>query len=266
MPEASEIKLTAEYLESTLAGKMVKEWIFCDGIYIDKLPNGFDIFDENLPLTVKTVDCKGKMIYFILEDSQCKKYYIIHYLSTNGRWQNFHDNYCTLFIELVDGVTIWYRDKSGLGTFKFTTDKEVLIETINSLGLDIMRPEFTLSAFKKLITEYGILNITSFLVDQKIIAGCGNYIKCEALFYAGISPHKKVKDLTERQVELLYEALRIIPRVSYNNYGLSIDDYADENGEKGNFSKELKIFRKITAKKVKTLDGMLTYWDPKVQV
>ena len=128
-----------------------------------------------------------------------------------------------------------------------------------------MKPEFKLDKFKALVKKYNNRNITAFLMDQQVISGCGNYIKAEVLYYAKISPCRKTGNLKDNETELLYEALRIIPRLSYNNQGLTLRDYTDEDGNKGTYTKNLKIYGNKKAKKTKTADGRTTYWDPKYQ-
>ena len=117
-----------------------------------------------------------------------------------------------------------------------------------------MRSEFKLPLFRELVKKYSNRNITAFLSEQEIISGCGNYIKSESLYYAKISPLRKTGSLNDKEVELLYEALRIISRISYNNMGLN-------NTAPGEF----KIYCKDHAICAKTADGKTTYWDKKIQ-
>ena len=114
-----------------------------------------------------------------------------------------------------------------------------------------MKPEFRLDIFRSLAKKYSNRNITSFLMDQQVISGCGNYIKAEVLYYARISPCRKIGNLKEKELELLYEGLRIIPRLSYNNQGLTISDYTDEDSNKGFYTTNLKIYGNKKAKKQK---------------
>ena len=180
-----------------------------------------------------------------------------------GRWQLYYDDKCKCFIELGGGKSIWFRDTRGFGYFKFTNDENILTNKINKLGPDIMTREFTLPVFEKLIKNYSKRNVTSFLMDQSIISGCGNYIKAEVLFYSKISPLRKCSTFTVNEIELLYEALRVISRISYNNKGLTLKDYADENGNKS--KNILKIYGKKDACRTKTADGRITYWNPIIQ-
>lgn len=266
MPEGPECRLTVDYLTSALQGRRIQDWVFCGGGYTDDTPEGFEIFDNALPLKVKKVQCKGKLIYFILTGEDEREHYIIHSLMMTGRWQKNYDDYCKWFLELDNGNTIWFRSPRSLSTLAFTTDKTILQDKLDRLGPDIMTRSFTLPNFKDLAIKYSKRNITSFLMDQQVISGCGNYIKAEVLWYACVSPMRKVGDISDREIELIFEALRIIPRVSYNRKGLSLKDYADENGREGHYSGELKIYGKKYAKRTKTADGRTTYWDPNRQV
>jgi formamidopyrimidine-DNA glycosylase len=182
-----------------------------------------------------------------------------------GRWQNEPDKYCRWYIELDDGERIWFRNPRCLATLQFTDEERVFQAMLDKLGPDILSDNFTLSAWKSLLQKHRNKNVTSFLMDQNILSGCGNYIKAEALYYSKISPLRKVRSLKEHEDERLYEALRIIPRKAYNDRGLSLRDYADSRGKKGYYERQLKVYGKSSATRTKTPDGRTTYWDPEVQ-
>lgn len=266
IPEAAEVRLTVDFLNRALQNKKITNWVFSGGRYTEDYPEGYDEFDVVLPLTVVIVNCKGKFIYFTLSDKNGNKYYILHSLMMTGRWQKTYDDYCKWFVEIDDGQTLWFRDPRAFATIKFTSDEDVLQEKLDGLGPDIMTPEFKLPEFKKLAQKYSNRNITSFLMDQSVISGCGNYIKAEVLYDAKVSPLRKVGDLNDNEVDLIYQALCVIPRVAYNNKGLSMRDYTDENGNRGYQERNLKVYGKRWAKRSKTSDGRITYWDPELQI
>lgn len=266
MPEGPECRLTVDFLNEALASEVVTNWIFSGGKYTDEYPDGYETFDEALPLVLREVSCKGKFIYFTFIDNDSKEYYVLHSLMMTGRWQKNHDDFCKWFLETEGGRTIWFRDPRAFATLSFTDDPDVLQAKLDSLGPDIMRPEFKLPLFKSLAVKYDNRNVTSFVMDQAVISGCGNYIKAEALYEAKISPLRKIAELSEAELESLYHALRIIPRVSYNNKGVSLRDYADENGKDGYYGRDLKVYSKKGARKTSTADGRTTYWDPNRQI
>jgi len=264
MPESAEVKLTAEYLNSVLENKVIFNWVFTSGQYEEKSPRGFDVFEKALPLLVQEVGCKGKLIYFILHN-EYQTFYILHSLRMSGRWQEMEDEYCRWYVTLDDCKTLWFRNPRCLATLEFTDDEKVFNGMMNKLGPDILTSEFNLPTWKQLVQKHRNKNITSFLMDQHIISGCGNYIKAEALYYAGVSPLRKVGTLTDPESEKLFEGICIIPRMAYNYNGLSIQNYADKNGKKGTYEFNLKIYGKKDAKRTKTPDGRTTYWDPEKQ-
>lgn len=265
MPESAEVKLTTDYLKQRLENKAITNWVFTSGQYQDKNPEGFDEFEENLPLIVENVECKGKLIY-ITTFNEDGYFYILHSLRMTGRWQDYEDSNCRWNVELDNGKdTLWFRNPRCFATLKFTPNKSILENTLKELGPDILTAEFSLDVWNEMLIEHKNKNITSFLMNQNIISGIGNYIKAEALHYAKISPLRKTGSLKTSEALKLYEGIRIIPRIAYNKNGLSISDYADSKGIKGTYGDDLKIYGKSFAERTKTSDGRITHWDPKVQ-
>lgn len=265
MPESAEIKLTTDYLKIKLENKIINNLVFLSGKYKDKTPKGFKEFKNNLPLIVENVQCKGKFIYFTLFNEN-GYIYIMHNIRMSGRWQEYEDDCCRWYIEISDGEYLWFRNPKCFSTVEFTSNYDELQQSINDLGPDILTDEFSLDKWKELVQKHQCKNITSFLMNQNIISGIGNYIKAEALYYAKISPFRKTGSLSEQEQEKLYEGIRIIPRISYNKGGLSIRDYANSEGSKGTYDEDIKIYGKPDADKIKTADGRITYWDSDVQV
>lgn len=265
MPEGPEVKLTAEYLNKQLENKIITNWVFLKGgQYSNKEPKGFEEFYASLPLLVDEVRAKGKIIY-ICCFNEFRRFYIIHSLRMTGRWQEYKDEQCKWYIEVENKRKIWFRNPRCLATLHFTQNEHTFNTTLSSLGPDIMTKSFNLNTWRTLVSKYPNRNVTSFLMDQKVMSGCGNYIKAEVLYYAKISPLRKMKTLKEKEIEKLFEGLRIIPRLSYNYRGLSTKEYTDEKGKKGHQEFKLKIYRKPYATQTRTCDGRITHWDPKVQ-
>jgi formamidopyrimidine-DNA glycosylase len=237
MPEAAEVKKTVDYLNSVLKDRLITEWIFYSGKYSEEDPDGYIEFCNALPLKVDSVNCKGKFIYFTLQGG----WYILHSLMMTGKWQRKYDEQCKWCIETKEKSDIWFRNPRGLATVKFTNDKKILDKKLSALGPSIMTDEFSLNIFRDKAKMFLNRNITSFLMDQSIFSGCGNYIKAEALYRVKISPLRKVATLSETEQELLWNALKNIPLEAYNG----------------------KLIRKIYGKKnafrIRTADGRITH-------
>lgn len=246
MPEGPEVKITTEFLAEKLENAVITDW----SILINYNPNNYEYFLNNLPLLVNSIECKGKLIHFILSNED-RTFHVLHSLRLSGSWEEKEDKYCTCFIEYtVNNEThkLFLRDPRKLATFDFLDSDQEAKDILNKLGPDILTNQFTLSVWKKLVSTHSNKNITAFLMDQNIISGCGNYLKSEALYYAKISPMRKIGSLTNDESEKLYEALRVLSRMSYNDSEF-----------------KMSIYKRSFAKSSKTSDGRTTYWDPEVQ-
>ena len=135
MPESAEVRLTTDYLKQCLENKAITNWNFTSGQYgEDKKPEGFDEFDDNLPLIVENIQCKGKLIY-ITTFNEKGYFYILHSLRMTGRWQDYEDSSCRWNVELDNGKNIlWFRNPRCFATLKFTSDKSVLQDALENLG------------------------------------------------------------------------------------------------------------------------------------
>ena len=265
MPEGPECRITTEELNHLMVGKTIEDWVFFGGRYTDTPPEGYACFDCALPLVVESVECKGKFIYFTLRDTDGKAQYILHSLMMTGRWQTEWDKYCKWYLQFDTNETVWFRDPRALGTLRFTDSREVLDRAINRLGPDLLGSELTVDKLKELCMKYPNRNITSFLMDQQVMSGCGNYLKSEILYDARISPFRKVHSLSEDDRMRLLQALRTIPRLSYNSRGMTLRDYQNPNGDAGKFQFSLKVYGRKNMRRTRTADGRTTYWDDNVQ-
>ncbi len=99
-----------------------------------------------------------------------------------------------------------------------------------TLGMMPLDEGFTLDYFAKLLTKRRG-GIKSFLLNQKNVAGIGNFYIHDILFDAGIHPLRKIPSLTNEEIEALYQSMRSLLSKSvelggsryekdfYGNYG-----------------------------------------------
>ena len=68
MPEGPEVKIIGEQLSSILSNKTLVELKILSGKYTGKCELlNYHQFSKSLPLKIKKIETKGKLIYFILE-------------------------------------------------------------------------------------------------------------------------------------------------------------------------------------------------------
>jgi len=75
--------------------------------------------------------------------------------------------------------------------------------------------------------------IKALLLDQNLIAGIGNMYADEALFAAGIHPHKPGNELSNDEIERLYNAILRILQTAIQDKGASISNYFRPDGTMG---------------------------------
>ena len=85
-------------------------------------------------------------------------------------------------------------------------------------------------------------------MDQSLIAGLGNIYCCEALFRAGISPHRKAGEIVGKRAKPTKSLLRLLDAIqatlqdALEAGGSSIRDYLDAEGEAGYFQHAFQVY------------------------
>jgi formamidopyrimidine-DNA glycosylase len=110
-------------------------------------------------------------------------------------------------------------------------------------------------------------------MDQNVIAGIGNIYSDEILFEAKVHPLREVQNLKDEEMKKIYLAMKKILKKGIELKGESISDYRRPSGEKGDFDKERRVYRRenqpcfICQTKIKRikLGGRSSYFCPKCQ-
>jgi formamidopyrimidine-DNA glycosylase len=84
--------------------------------------------------------------------------------------------------------------------------------------------------------------IKTLLLDQRVLAGCGNIYADEALFASGVRPMRRAARVTLRECELIAENLRRVLLRSIETGGSSISDYVTPDGSDGAFQHERRVY------------------------
>src|SRR5690554_6151591 len=92
-----------------------------------------------------------------------------------------------------------------------------------SLGPDVLDPSLDAGAVADRLRSATFRGraLGSLLLDQRFLAGMGNYLRSEVLFAAGLHPARRPRDLGDAQVARLAKALLDIPRLSYATRGIA---------------------------------------------
>jgi len=274
MPEGPEVKKIVNRLNRFFEGQEIKAVDFYDERYREKqVRDDVDLFLESLPATVKRVECKGKFIYWTFTNG----FIIFHTLGMSGTWrvQTKKPKYGKLSFERSDGKLAHYKDFRRFGTFKIF-NPEFASEKLNKkltkqLGPDILNEVVSWEVWQERLRKVNHYNVTKALMNQRVIAGIGNYIKAEALYLAKISPHRTVGSLSDKELRNLYEMCLWVIKAAYDTRSRMVKDYPLPDGSQGNFRFYFQVFGKRRDElgnlviREKTPDGRTTHWVSEIQ-
>lgn len=131
-------------------------------------------------------------------------------------------------------VKVSFSDGSGFtarfwwfGKFLLVSDDELESEpNTKDIAIDPFDERFTLDYFSTLLKGKKT-QIKAFLMNQKNVGGIGNMYMHDILFKARLHPQKKISDMDENEIRLLYN---------------SIIDILNLSREKGTFAYESDFF------------------------
>lgn len=193
MPESPEIRFLKEKIYKKVMNKTLTNIV---ALSKRKVP---------LPKSSKilNIGTKGKLMFF-----ECKDYYVHIQFGLSGWMMLEEGDYTKYILEFNDSTKIYLDDSRKFSKISIFNKKKHL-QKLEDLGPDILTKNFTLDVFKQVVDK-SQKRITDFLLDQHEISGVGNYIRNECLYLAGISPKRKINDLTENEKEKLYDKIRYV--------------------------------------------------------
>jgi formamidopyrimidine-DNA glycosylase len=227
MPEIVEIKLYADFIKNKIKNNKLLNINIINGRY--KKHGPFQYYNNLiniLPLQFIEINTKGKFMYIKIKDNLFIGIslglfggWLFRYNNTNNyNFVNSNSSYIKkaikhLNVEFVfEHGSLYYYDQLSFGTIKIFNSYEELLVKLNKIGLDVMDPNTTYDMFLNNLTKKRNLNkfIGLVLLDQKTIAGIGNYLRADLLWLSKISPFRKVKDINDDEFQLLFKNIKLL--------------------------------------------------------
>jgi DNA-formamidopyrimidine glycosylase len=265
IPEGVEVKLSAELIRPLVIGKTTTVFSMY-GRYQKDNPEGLNTFkDKSQVLDVKT---KGKFMYWTFEN----EWYMFCTFGMSGQWSPTKGKHPALGIEFTDGSEVWFNDPRHFGTIKFVRGKDKLNKKLYELGWDPLTQERAVhQPYVTSVIQLSNKPIGQILMDQKVFAGVGNYIRAEALYQVKLSPWRRGNMLTKSEIEALCIALIEVMQESYQHQGATISTYATPYGDEGKYSGLFKVYGQKQDPlgnpiiKEETPEGRTIHWCPMIQ-
>ncbi len=252
----------AKYVSS----KELYEVEILSGRYLKKPIDGIDYITDSLPLKIVGAGCHGKFLYWILDNDIS----IWNTLGLTGEWSKERKKNSRVRF-LLENDEVYYNDTRNFGTIKIVKGRQALIQKLQSLGPDLLAEECSSEKFIERMRLRNSKTIVEALMDQKIVAGVGNYIKADSLWLAKISPHRKVSELSDNDLSKLNDCIRKIMTTSFELGGATIYTYKNFDGSIGEYGSKFLVYNKKVDPegnliiKETTRDKRTTHWSPDVQ-
>lgn len=298
MPEVIEVLKYADFIKSKLKHKTITDINIINGRY--KKHGAFEHFEtlkKALPLKIKSIETKGKFLYFEFENGM----YLFSTLGLSGGWVFEHNNkmqfghllkyiekerldqyhksalnHLNVEFKTPDG-SLFYYDTLSFGTLKVVTSDHEVEKKLKTLGPDITKETTTLSIFKSQMEKANPEKpIGVILMNQRIISGMGNYLRADVLWLSKISPFRKMKDLTPNELKKLWLNSRLLTWSKYDYKQGQQLGFIEANHPKipEDYEREFYVYNQSTdpqgraVKKEELYEGSqkrFIYWVPEVQ-
>lgn len=267
MPELPEVNTTSQMLNSLIKGFVIEDvWSDYNSPYFSGKNNikdkkYFSKFKKNiLGEKIKGVERKGKNILIHLQNN---KTILVHMKMTGhllfGKYEKRGKTWETLekgplkdpFNRFIHFVIKFSNKKCMVLSDMRKFAKVTLLETDKiynpkelNIGPDPTHKTFNLKDFKKILKKMENGKIKEVLMKQEFISGIGNIYSDEALWYSGIDPERRVKNLKNEEFNKLLLNIKKVLKRGIELGGDSMSDYRNPLGEKGKFQLEHKVYGK----------------------
>lgn len=252
MPEIIEVRLYADFINKLLKNHTLINIKILNGRYKKHKPfKGYYSINNQTPLSLNGAFTKGKFMYLDFDnmkdnpkDNPINNIYIGITLGLSGGWF-FKENKSSEFKHGLNGkrykkgdesITymnnalkhlnvqftfdngiLYFYDQLSYGTINVYNKNELNIK-LNKIGLDLMDNNITFDMFYNKMNNKKIANnpIGNVLMNQKILAGIGNYLRADVLWLSKISPFRKLKNITLIEYKKIYHNIRLLIWGQYN--------------------------------------------------
>jgi len=216
MPEGPEIRLAADKIAKALVDKPIESFFF-------GLPNLARWEEEFVSSYVISIETRGKALLTHFANGLT----IYSHNQLYGRWNVVKRNRLPstgrslrMAIHTAEHSALLY---SASDISVWETERLLEHPFLAKLGPDILSYELTWRQVASLLASIKFRNrgVGAFYLDQGFVAGIGNYLRSEILFFAKINPWAKPNQLSTKELNQLARATLDVSRRSYKTKGVT---------------------------------------------
>ena len=257
MPELPEVEVVKRSLVNKIQNSIVKAVKINDGrlrYRVDK-----NKIKKIIGLRIKKISRRSKFLLFFFNNKTVMlvhlgmtgKFFFINQKNTKYKTSFYYDinedkdkKHDRVIFNLSKNRKLIYNDVRKFGFIKFDQKKNVDQNLhLKNLGPEPLEKNFNFSYFKQYVINKN-RTIKDILMDQKFISGLGNIYVNETLFFSGIKPTKKVKNLSESEIRKIIKFTKKILSKAITLGGSSIKNFSSDNGKKGSFQQYFSVYGK----------------------
>jgi formamidopyrimidine-DNA glycosylase len=298
MPEGPEVRTIADVLNRKVLNRKIKEIELSENAKV----YNFDLYENYLSdrkddVSITKISSYGKKLLIYLNN----EIVIVFSLGMTGAFRFNKETHSHVIFHLHAGdATVDAAASAGdaaveavvsaVKSFNFTDTRrfgdatflniEDLDDNLSNLGPDLLEAALNTPISKKKWLEIfnqpsarglkiGKRAICIILLEQNFVAGIGNYLKSEILYYSGILPDRLACDLSDEEWEKMRTVAHHIIKVSYLYGGLTIESYISPDGKMGKYPTAVYNKQKdpLGNKIIKgtTKDKRTSYWVDEIQ-
>ncbi|HIG36224.1 MAG TPA: bifunctional DNA-formamidopyrimidine glycosylase/DNA-(apurinic or apyrimidinic site) lyase [Oceanospirillaceae bacterium] len=150
---------------------------------------------------------------------------------------SFHDHVDLVF----EKVTLRYRDPRRFGCLLWQPHPVMEHALLAHLGPEPLSEEFDLAHLLN-VCKGKKQAIKSLIMDSKKVVGVGNIYANEALFMAGIHPHRQAGRIAAKRLDLLVGACKQVLAAAIEQGGTTLRNFVDSDGNPGYFKQQLQVY------------------------
>lgn len=148
-------------------------------------------------------------------------------------------------LTFADGSRLYFNDQRKFGWMRLLPTVEVPnLDFFLKVGPEPLSADFTWQILRDRLQRRKNTNVKAALLDQTVVAGVGNIYADESLWGAKVHPTTLVKNLTDDNIEHIYEALIAVLKLSISKGGSTDQHYVDAEGKPGKYLTFANVFRR----------------------
>jgi formamidopyrimidine-DNA glycosylase len=245
MPELPEVETIRRRLAPVLEGATIERAEIVDPRLTRPIDPGV-VAGALVGERIVALDRRGKYLLWRLSSGRT----LVVHLRMTGSLRHVADGelpedvHRRATLALDTGAAVGYRDVRRFGTWELLEEDHLRPYLDARLGPEPLAGSFTASRLATLAAGR-TTPVKAFLLDQRRIAGVGNFYADEALWRAQIHPLRPAGVLAAVEVARLHRALRAVLRKGIERQGSTLRDYVTPDGDGGAMQHEFHVYGRL---------------------